>query len=48
MKSFRQFCRETSIAPTVFQCTLTKLMGEIADLREYFDRVTVTVDDGLP
>ena len=48
MKSFRNFCRETHIVPTVFQCTLTEVIDEIADLREYFDLVTVTVDEALP
>ena len=48
MKSFKQFCTETRIVPTEFQCTLTELIDEIADLRDYFDRVTVTVDEGSP
>ena len=48
MKNFKQFCLETRIVPTEFQCTLTDLMGEIDDLKEYFDRVTVTVDEALP
>ena len=48
MKSFKQYCRETYIVPTVYQCTLTGLIDEIADLREYFDRVMVTVDEGAP
>ena len=48
MKSFQQFLRETYIVPTEFQCTLTELIDEIADLREYFDRVTVSVDEEFP
>ena len=48
MKSFKQFCTETRIVPTEFQCTLTELIDEIADLREYFDRVAVSVDEEFP
>ena len=48
IKNFRQFCREIHIVPTEFQCSLTDLMDEIADLRDFFDRVTVTVDEALP
>lgn len=48
MKSFRQFCKETYIVPTVFQCSLTELLEEITDLKIYFDRVIVTVDEGAP